>query len=687
MQPSSQPTIHPTSQPTIAPSISIVPTAVPSREPSETPSNTPSTLPTAVPSREPSEMPSNTPSTSPTAALSREPSLAPSSEPSISQEPTFVLSFNPSDVPSLKPSFGPSRMPSPAPSLSPTKSIHPSQSPTKIKAVESSIIINQSNTRNATPLLIVGACFFAVVASTSMYLYQRDCQPRQEKRDRAPAMIEVSAGDPKNGGGMISPYSSLGPRHGAFDVNYSESESRVTDGDTLEYDYTTKEQHFEKDGEMVDIDLEAGVEVETDAVPNSVSIIRRTQPPDMDENNNFPDVIDGPETPGNSRLRMPKSIYVPKMFQRTKEGEESSKQVITWNQIREEDRSHASSGYAPASVPSPMLSPFLVKGVFPGIGKRSLVNEPICDEVKVAEAATTQRMSTSNQATRSGKGGGMTKSPVKEIVVKREASRQSEDVFAGLEDTQMINGHADSPNEQQSPKTVGSKSSDASTIEWGIDVPKVEQPSKASFEANMAELQNLLVSIKSMGSNEAPTAEEDVDLTYTEDSSDSNQNTGSDSNEKTDKISPKSDVSTFLGNIDIAPIESNSTRSESSSVRLTPNAHQQSGITFERELLNSNRMNDHGTFNFRNIFNDPKNDLYQCHAPSGPLGIVVDTTPLGPRVRSLNPLSPIFGKISPGDVIVGVDEVDTVGMEAGDFWKVVSRKANQQERILTILRI
>ena len=84
---------------------------------------------------------------------------------------------------------------------------------------------------------------------------------------------------------------------------------------------------------------------------------------------------------------------------------------------------------------------------------------------------------------------------------------------------------------------------------------------------------------------------------------------------------------------------------------------------------------------------DPKNDLYECHAPSGPLGIVVDTTPLGPRVRSLNPLSPIFGNICPGDVIVGVDDVDTVGMEAGEFWQIVSRKANQQQPVLTILRI
>ena len=102
--------------------------------------------------------------------------------------------------------------------------------------------------------------------------------------------------------------------------------------------------------------------------------------------------------------------------------------------------------------------------------------------------------------------------------------------------------------------------------------------------------------------------------------------------------------------------------------------------------MNSGRSDKDGTFTFSNIVSDPNNDLYECHAPSGPLGVVVDTTPLGPRVRSLNPLSPIFGKISPGDVVVGVDEVDTVGMEAGEFWKIVSRKANQQVRVLTVLR-
>ena len=174
---------------------------------------------------------------------------------------------------------------------------------------------------------------------------------------------------------------------------------------------------------------------------------------------------------------------------------------------------------------------------------------------------------------------------------------------------------------------------------------------------------------------EVATSRMEVPLTYTDDSWE-NSNRQDDLN---------SHGSTFLGDIHVASAEP--TNSHSSKHNESLSNHNDSGITFERELLRANRHDCVGTFSFRNIFNDPKNDLYECHAPSGPLGIVVDTTPLGPRVRSLNPLSPIFGKLSPGDVIVGVDEVDTVGMEAGEFWQIVSRKANQQRQILTILRI
>ena len=531
--------------------------------------------------------------------------------------------------------------------------------------MESSIIIDQSNTRSSTQLLIVGACCLIVIASTSAYLYKKGSG--QRRRKRPPAKIEALS--PKHGGrGEVSRYSlenNLEHVHPTFDINCSESESRLSSSDTYEYIYAAKKTRLENDRELVGIDLENGWDV--DDVPNSVSIIK------MAEQSNSEKMVDDNETVGISRLRMPKSIYVPKLFQRTKEGDENTKQTITWNQIREEDRSPASSGYAPASVPSPMLSPFIFKGLsslYAGIGKKGgLMTETSSNEMDGDITDDVNEKSSGKQLISRGCRRGGTKSPLKEDVVKGDFRSPGSDVFADLDNAVAQDDVGDRAHGQTSPKTAVSRSSDGSSIEWGIDVSKVQ----GAFEANMAELQNLLVSIKSMGStveDKSTTPKSEVQMTYTEDSWETD--------------------GTFLANI--APIESSSTHS--SSVRSFHSPPQEdllksqngSGITYERELLDATRMNSEG-ISFRNIFNDPKNDLYECHVPSGPLGIVVDTTPLGPRVRSLNPLSPLFGKICPGDVVVGVDDVDAVGMEAGDFWQIVSRKANQQQRILTILRI
>jgi hypothetical protein len=526
-----------------------------------------------------------------------------------------------------------------------------------------SIIIDQSKDRSSTQLLIVGAACLFVIASTSAYLYRRGSG--QHKRKRPPAQIEVSS--PKHGGlGMVSPYSiekNLDHVHPTFDINYSESESRITSSDTYEYIYAAN------NGELVDIDLENG-RVDIDHVPNSVSIIK------MAEHSNagkLKSSVDANEIPGSPKLRMPKSIYVPKLFLRSQEEEENTKETITWNQIRDENRSPASSGYAPTSVPSPSLSPFFVKGLsslYAGIGKKGgNLYETKSNEMDGDRTGDVNGKSIDKQSIRKGWKRRVVTSPLKEVVVKRDHRSPGSDIFADLDNVPTQDDVGDRVHRQTSPKTAVSRSSDGSSIEWGIDVSKVP----GAFEANMVDLQNLLVSIKSMGSasedkKKSPNSE--VQMTYTEDSLESD--------------------GTFLANI--APIESSSTHStnvysfHSPPQDGLPESQRGTGITYERELLNANSMNCEG-ISFRKIFNDPKNDLYECHVPSGPLGIVVDTTSLGPRVRSLNPLSPLFGKICPGDVIVGVDEVDTVGTEAGDFWQIVSRKANQQQRILTILRI
>lgn len=564
-------------------------------------------------------------------------------------QPSLAPSGSPTSMPTEMPSLEPSSSPTITPSLSPSQSTSPSQSPTRVAALTSSVIIDQSKTKSATPLLIVGAACFIVMASTSAYLFRRGADSRKRKRKRASA-TSYDVSSPQHGGKRtVSPHNvgdGLEPQHGLYDANYSESESVVSDVNTLEYGYDPQKQN---NAGFVDVEIGR---IGIDAVPNSVSIINRNQSNDEHEI-------------GNSKLRMPKSIYVPKLFQRTKEGEEGNKQIVTWNRIREEDRSPASSGYAPASVPSPMLSPFFVKGLssilspYKGNRKRGVpMNETSDDDEGIATGANNDGFTYNEK-----------KSPGKD---KRQILSPSSDVFADIDHSR-----------QKSPKTLESKSSDGSSIEWGIDVSKVH-PSKAAFNESLTNQRNMSVLLDKVCGKKVPTTDEaaikstrmEVPMTYTDDSWENSTHQDADQN---------SHGSTFLGDIHIASAKKATI--QSSRPNELQSMHKGSGITFERELLRANRHDCAGTFSFRNIFNDPKNDLYECHAPSGPLGIVVDTTPLGPRVRSLNPLSPIFGKLSPGDVIVGVDEVDTVGMEAGDFWQIVSRKANQQRRILTILRI
>jgi hypothetical protein len=77
--------------------------------------------------------------------------------------------------------------------------------------------------------------------------------------------------------------------------------------------------------------------------------------------------------------------------------------------------------------------------------------------------------------------------------------------------------------------------------------------------------------------------------------------------------------------------------------------------------------------------------LYDVFAPPGPIGIVVDTTKDGPAVHSLKPTSPMLGLISPGDLIVGLDDDDTRRMTAATLTRLMAKKANQRERKITLL--
>lgn len=87
--------------------------------------------------------------------------------------------------------------------------------------------------------------------------------------------------------------------------------------------------------------------------------------------------------------------------------------------------------------------------------------------------------------------------------------------------------------------------------------------------------------------------------------------------------------------------------------------------------------------NFHDIMQ--REGLYDVLAPSGALGIVVDTTKDGPAVHSLKQTSPMLGLINPGDLIVGLDNQDTRGMTAATLTRLMASKSQQKERKISLL--
>jgi len=77
--------------------------------------------------------------------------------------------------------------------------------------------------------------------------------------------------------------------------------------------------------------------------------------------------------------------------------------------------------------------------------------------------------------------------------------------------------------------------------------------------------------------------------------------------------------------------------------------------------------------------------LYDVFAPSGPLGIVVDTTPDGPIVHSMKPTSTLLGLVNPGDLVVGLDDMDTRAMSAATLTRLMAKRAQMPERKITLL--
>ena len=82
---------------------------------------------------------------------------------------------------------------------------------------------------------------------------------------------------------------------------------------------------------------------------------------------------------------------------------------------------------------------------------------------------------------------------------------------------------------------------------------------------------------------------------------------------------------------------------------------------------------------------EQRGKLYNINAPPGPLGIIIDTTSEGPMIHSLKPTSQLLGLVDSGDVIVGLDGVDTRNMTAATFTRLMAKRS-QGERTITMIK-
>jgi hypothetical protein len=78
---------------------------------------------------------------------------------------------------------------------------------------------------------------------------------------------------------------------------------------------------------------------------------------------------------------------------------------------------------------------------------------------------------------------------------------------------------------------------------------------------------------------------------------------------------------------------------------------------------------------------------YDVYAPSGPIGIVVDTSISGPSVHSLKSNSPMLGLITAGDLIIALDNEDTRGLSAAELTRLMAKKSRQRERKITLYSV
>jgi hypothetical protein len=542
------------------------------------------------------------------------------------------------------------------------------------------------------------------VASTGVYLYRRSAQSsdRQQYGYGAPITEVAADKDFEDGAGMISPMSRVSglPRFSYDPSEHKPNKRKCTDDDT---------------------------DVELGEIPRSVYV----------STPNTSIAVSDPESKENVIIRGVQKYFG--QAAKAKESKSSNKKGMTWNQIRDEGSPACSSGFAPASIPS-MFSPVPVRGL-PALLENVPSGSNDSDRIDTESLEMKKSGSASLAIVKSGSAssyhsnGMMSKKSDSSSYNSRQLditkSRSSESYVhinksgsvESNSSSKYANIMASASAYSNATKSIKSKSSffahgddDASNEEavksvksnatksvksYGSSISGSKKDNASlkpddfapSFEENVSEIKNILKSISGeqpadLYTKETNESNDDVPMSYSETPPElSPQSLSSSFVDKTnDQTAPQSDDFAFDADFDNATMHTKDSDgfNDKDTPREMNGAQLLSPITYEKELKTSDTCQE---FSFGNLLSDPNNELYECHAPPGPLGIVIDSTPLGPRVKSLNPMSSLFDSMSPGDIIVGIDDIDTVGMEAAEFWQLVSRKANQRKRILTMLKI
>eukprot|EP00986_Skeletonema_menzelii_P019022 scaffold27052_cov169-Skeletonema_menzelii.AAC.10 len=625
-KPSYQPSAKPSSQPSSMPSSQ--PTSVPSHQPSMNP--TLSTSPTSQPSSYPtlSSSPSNEPSLDPT--ISTSPSSQPSEQPTLSSSPSAKpssapsTSLMPTDSPSSKPSSIPSKYPSTGPSLFPTTI--QSLSPSDEPSLIPSTVPSETNPIITRIIIKSDSSRRNLVAVGAVSLLLM-----------ASVVTYVLKNVKRLKGGDRNANDEVPSLQHSSSMSQSSNESEQHGHDAAKLSVNFAGQINNHDGaDLVEIDLEDG------------------QHNKQTEDSVAESSIDLNSLPGGVKEKTVSTIS--KIFKRRPIGAE--KPAMTWMDIRDDGSPACSSGCEPAKGGNSITSLSPLKNI-------SSARMRLQSLISISSEETDDLPSVDGGVDGDDK---LEKSVVSPTKIRENDGARVQKRFnvstTNIERQQC--SHAPSvANEIIQKRNISDN--DCVTSPDSI-FSGLGDLSPDGSRMNMDQLKNILGTVKTLGSFE-----------------ESFISTSSTGTSVTDfKKKAKARLGLYQGQAkghQNAHSESQDKLASRHGVSV-PSV----GITFEKELLGATSSSCDG-FNFEQIYTDPRNEICECHMPSGPLGIIVEATQVGMRVRKINSMSPLCHKISVGDIIIAVDEVDVVGMESCVFWQLVSRRANKQQRCLVVLRI